>query len=525
MDHLDKELANDTSVSTAAGEHQSTGTAGFAAPPLQFHDGEHEHNHEHGEEHDHDHDIDTSNSNPTDPSAIADPRGNIGGLQDKNDKSGQEIEDGEPSFIQSILKRLFLARGQYGPIRQTSPTTNIGGFSATYNTGAQLLDINTDCKYDFHNGLTINNAGTVVVNPSGYSSKDARLTNAANTANTTMTPVQRAAFVQQFTWTIPEIIMGMLQLNQQLSIASDLWSYQHSFYINKEGWKDIRARVRVNLNGSLGAPTAGSDHLRIRMVKTPPNSAASGSAAAVSTAGNVQNNVNQMTLDSSKLTGLNNFNFLQRSVTFDNDSDEISADQQTFLTQLIATHQDDNQRLLNDGNAANDSVSNNVLNEFKLVGHASSSGSDSHNADLAERRVDAVKTFLEDNGLHHSNSRIKTDNQGETGASDDASWRRVDIIIGSGEAQHTIAHEFGHVFGLRDEYATGNNSLISGTGSPAGTQVGHDQLSTSLGADNATAENNDGIMSLGNEVRPQHYSTFGEALRTATGVPEWMLVT
>jgi len=46
-----------------------------------------------------------------------------------------------------------------------------------------------------------------------------------------------------------------------------------------------------------------------------------------------------------------------------------------------------------------------------------------------------------------------------------------------------------------------------------------------LGADNATAENNDGIMSLGNEVRPQHYSTFGEALRSATGVPEWMLVT
>jgi hypothetical protein len=63
--------------------------------------------------------------------------------------------------------------------------------------------------------------------------------------------------------------------------------------------------------------------------------------------------------------------------------------------------------------------------------------------------------------------------------------------------------------------------LITGTGNPPGTPVAHHDVNNNrLGdqqIDGAVAENNDNIMSLGNTVRPQHYSTFHNALQIVTG--------
>ena len=111
--------------------------------------------------------------------------------------------------------------------------------------------------------------------------------------------------------------------------------------------------------------------------------------------------------------------------------------------------------------------------------------------------------------------------------------RRVDIVIGSGGAQTTIAHEFGHAFGLGDEYA--NTPLVSsGLGRDTGTpQMGddatHDKLvkqmvdagGTPLAG--AVCEPTDSIMSVGNVVRPQHYATFHASLTEITGQNPWAL--
>ena len=90
-----------------------------------------------------------------------------------------------------------------------------------------------------------------------------------------------------------------------------------------------------------------------------------------------------------------------------------------------------------------------------------------------------------------------------------ANERRVEILIGSGERQNTLAHEFGHVFGLTDEYVAGSRS--------AGDESWQHQRSIEAGvAHGAHAEDNDNIISVGNEVRPQHYSTFAWALNQLT---------
>ena len=94
-------------------------------------------------------------------------------------------------------------------------------------------------------------------------------------------------------------------------------------------------------------------------------------------------------------------------------------------------------------------------------------------------------------------------------------FRRVDLFVGKGEMQNTVAHEFGHVFGLDDEYVVKGTS-ISGTGYAAGEKVGHSAISEKMNKGKVVAENSDNMMSLGNEVKPQHYLTFAEALASLT---------
>ncbi len=162
---------------------------------------------------------------------------------------------------------------------------------------------------------------------------------------------------------------------------------------------------------------------------------------------------------------------------------------------------------------------------MKLTGRASASGTSAYNQRLSTERVDAAATEMSTAGFTGISTRLNLTSEGDTGTTEDPGWRRVDLEVDGGRGQFVGSHEFGHVFGLDDEYAIDPGGSILGTGNPAGTPVGHDQMAKDVGVTSgAVAENNAGIMSLGNSVKVEHYSTFGWALMELTGVTEWDVV-
>jgi hypothetical protein len=86
--------------------------------------------------------------------------------------------------------------------------------------------------------------------------------------------------------------------------------------------------------------------------------------------------------------------------------------------------------------------------------------------------------------------------------------------VGDGKAQTVVAHESGHMFGLDDEY-TGKGAYAPGKATE------HTKLAASEGMAGAMHAKSDSIMSEGAKVRPQHYTTFLDALKLVSGMNEW----
>jgi outer membrane protein OmpA-like peptidoglycan-associated protein len=188
--------------------------------------------------------------------------------------------------------------------------------------------------------------------------------------------------------------------------------------------------------------------------------------------------------------------------------------------------------------------------QISITGHANTVGETSEagrqrNVQLADERAQTVAAFLasevvEGSPLRNAETRINSVvGTGAEGADETEDFRRADIVVGSGQGQNIAAHEFGHMLGLGDEYAStpkrdkdgnivkddkGNTvtrGLISGTGGDVGDKADHDALSNKMGLGGSVIENNDNIMSLGSTIRPQHYATFMSALHTVTSINEW----
>ncbi len=415
----------------------------------------------------------------------------------------------------------FFDHGVYGP---QEVTPNGGAFQAAYDPPRSLMNIIVRGAVNFQDGL-IDTGGTITAAP-GQSG----LTNAAIRANT-LTGSARTNFVRQYQWDPGEKSGWLNQLETSVQSA---WTGQHQFHINRPQWNWIGARIDVDVQVHEGT-RASNDHLAITSVKVPPTSTEVGAFVNTTTAAGSFDGV--MTLSSTNVAPRPD-NLLRNAAQFAHDSDVLDANSQSHLTRWIATFEGA------PGNPASRSL------PLKLEGHTSASGTVQYNRQLAQRRIDAVRNFLTTNGFTNVSGTIAEDAQGETGTNDtdtpaqQAQQRRVDIIAGNGNAQVVGAHEFGHAFGLGDEYAiapapgtapidpaTGApaTSLISGTGNPSGTAASHDGLARNMtdasgtNLPGAIHENNDNIMSLGNVVQPQHYATFHAALVEITGVSEWAL--
>ena len=257
--------------------------------------------------------------------------------------------------------------------------------------------------------------------------------------------------------------------------------------------------------------------------------------------GNIDAHDTDMNLSSNNLDNMpegqrGGNNMLRRTVYFDKDKSEVKPAYQSSIAQFL-------ERFKKSGDANAD---NNAIN---LVGFASAEGSTEYNTALVDRRINAVKTIVNgfgaqvgqdtretvsdaidnwvgddianivgdaagNNAERDITERVRTDNRSDDEAEviaafDDPAERRVEIRIGSGEEQNTLAHELGHVFGLADEYTEGDRG--------AGGNAKHNEMARNAGvAEGAKTENSDNIISMGNTVRPQHYAPFANALNQLT---------
>jgi outer membrane protein OmpA-like peptidoglycan-associated protein len=400
----------------------------------------------------------------------------------------------------------FIAHGLFGP-RDLVPPTNIGGFAASYEPTSNVLTIQVRTGINFVNGLTLA-PGTGVI-----TSNHTDLNQAAIDGNSA--PVaSRAGFVADFTWTRAQETAFIANLKARVEGAWSSGATGLSFTCTRPGWESLTATAHVDVDVHHGAAT-GTDHLESTVYKVPDSgqytitSAVDGNRNDPNVAfdNDPHNNGVEMSSTDVASTPITN-SLLRKSVTFAHDSAVLDATGQATVNAFTADFQDANLDL---------------TNPVTLEGHASSSGSDDYNRALAQRRIDAVTAQLGTAGFTGLNDRVTVDNQGETGAAEAPEWRRVDLICGTGEGQAVASHEFGHVFGLLDEYAINPGGTIQGTGNPTGTVVGHDAMARAIGAGGAVSENNDGVMPLGNAVRPQHYATFGWALMQVTGVNQWQV--
>jgi len=369
------------------------------------------------------------------------------------------------------------------------PSTGIGGFNVRYSPQNSELRILLRVGIDFQNSLSVDDAGLVTANTGDFATSAADLNSIPDAALRT-TEVQ-----SNWQWSAGNKTSWIQDYQQQ---AQDAWGGQ--FYFTSQNWSDVYANVRVELD--VHANHLRTDHCKATVFKVPEGSSAGPGAEVVSTRNQPVGNT--ATMVSSDLQGTGNF--LSHRLYFESGSDSIATAETVdadpapgFLRDLIATFQ----RGTSTGGVP-----------IAITGHTMSGGDEAANQTLSAQRAQNVADYLRTNGAQIAGYRLTSRGVGAEGAAVDEDWERVDIQVGSGEGQHTMVHETGHMFGLGDQYVVAG-LVASGTGGRLGTRTEHDPQVQNMGGVQASIyENNDDIMSLGNAIRPQHYSTFHEALTT-----------
>src|SRR5690349_1434586 len=385
-----------------------------------------------------------------------------------------------------------------------------GGFDAAYDPSQDELTITMRCAVQWVDGI-------------GKDGKAAKgLEKQLENIKKLPTEAQRQERLALFRW--PDAKTAAEKTNFMSGVESTIepfWSGNHQFFLRKQGWSWLGANVKVDIVVK-DKEDMGDQHLLIKPVKVP---------ADVSIGANVEpgqaTNARDQVMNVSSNIGASD-NFLNHRVTFAVNSSAIVGAQATNLENVVKTFK---------GAESSPGVADarSIQTPVVLTGHASATGDPEHNMVLSEQRAAAVETFMKAKGFVNVEKRVSGSGVGDTQATggENADDRRVDIVIGSGGSQNTLQHEFGHAFGLGDEYA--NTPLVSsGLGRDTGTpQMGDDATHDNLVKNmvdagghplaGAVCEPTDSIMSVGNVVRPQHYATFHAALTQITKQSPWAL--
>jgi outer membrane protein OmpA-like peptidoglycan-associated protein len=367
------------------------------------------------------------------------------------------------------------------------PSTGRGLFDAHYSPRSGSLTITVGITFTFLNGSQAD--PTWVASVGG--------------------PAKAATYAAgQFTWTDDE--KADWKANA-ISLVQNHWGQRHTFFTQQPCW-DALPPVNVSIKIEERPETgAGKSHFATSVTKwptepgkeesvTPPGAAADQSTARFheSASDGIESP------DRSHFTTGTGARARYGQVDTDNPGvirfaqgrAEVSATDKTALAKLGATL-----------GAAD-------IPPFPVTvtGRASSEGKADRNQALSEERARNVSNEIVAAGAKKQPTVVGA---GAAGASATPEWRRADITIGAYvEDQTTILHEFGHMFGLGDEYPTPD-----GGSRDVGTKVAHSALAERLipGQQPIVATDDESIMSNGELIRPHHYVTFLEVLGVMTG--------
>lgn len=392
------------------------------------------------------------------------------------------------------------AAGSYGP--HDSVGSGVGGFTAWYFPfgGPGILLISQGVAVEFKDTL-VENGGVIAPHPDLPATPEIV---ALALQVGLLPPPLRGLMLAQYQWTAPEQAPWLADLR---STVEGAWSFQHEFFLNRPRWDWIGADVAVSIDMHTSARQP-DDHMDLEVFKTPPHQELlTFDIPAQVAPGTAADPRDQSMRLASTTTATNDL--LRRSVLFAHDSSALDATAIDVLDGFIQTF--------------NGAILDPAHQEIRvdLVAHTSASGSEGYNRRLAQRRADAVRNHLRDNGFHNVDVRVVEDVRGEAEASQvdphRAEDRRVDLIVDGGERMNVAVHEWGHAFGLEDEYGVvgtrpGQHDMASAMTDAAGNRL-----------PGAVREHNAGIMSFGTEVRPRHYATFHNALETVTAQTPWSL--
>jgi outer membrane protein OmpA-like peptidoglycan-associated protein len=462
-------------------------------------------------------------------------------------------------------------KGQnYGPITYTRPNISGSGFEASYAPAAERLGVEVRAKVRFADGL-VDNGGTVT-SPNEFMNRG-QLLKVLNAL-----PDLKTQVLPYFQWKADEKEIHKIRFMDNIASTVGQWENAGlSFQVNQAGWEGVVARPDIDIKISEGeAVTAhedygpfgmftrineqGSDHLQVEIVKQMNATDAATvntivtnyitnilpgmpaiAAAIMPPAGDTRGVRSYLGTDSgargSNPGAFNNFMSLEsdrsdnpaaqsfsHTVNFDHDSSDITAAEQARLDAFFS-----NPSILLQNPNGTVTVA--------LKGFASAPGTTEYNTGVVDRRLSSVSSAINAKmDGNHLNIQTHVDPATQTNDSDRSaeadklanplhdpnSFRKVEIKVDqSGRGgQNVFTHEFGHVFGLGDEYV----EVANGYNRPAGALADHDQLAKDAGVPTGAVVGNDArIMSTGNTVQAEHYSTFADALRQLTSKP-WKVV-
>ncbi len=449
----------------------------------------------------------------------------------------------------------------YGPLTYTRPNISGSGFEASYQPGADRLLAEVRAKVNFADALVV--SGTTVSSPNHFMNQGQLITTLSTF------PALATQVLPYFQWSADEKEITKLRFFDNMSATASLWEDTGmSLQVDETGWEGVVARPDVDIKISEGTAVSatenygpfgllesfdeqGSDHLQLEIVKQmnaadaatvnsiisawltanapgvaapPPSDTTAvrsylGNDSGAARSGNPAGHNNFMSLESDRSNDTEGRTY-NHSVYFEHGETAVNASEQAKLDTFLA---DPLVLLQNPTGTVT----------VELFGFASAPGSTKSNEKAVAERLTSVSDLI-NAVMDSSSTNIQThvDPATQTNDSDRTAemlpfldpsfFRRVDVRIehtGRG-GQNVMAHEFGHILGLGDEYV----ETANGYNRPAGALADHDQLAKDAGVPTGAVVGDDNrIMSTGNSVGPAHYATFADALRQLTEKP-WKVV-